>query len=122
MNRTLVRMMLLIAAALWALCGSALAAPATSMPDARTSGPGGGPIAILFLSMEPQIDEQYAEELAKQGFAFASHRLFEPLTYEFVRKFNVIVIDGVVYAAAEQCWLGQRVFHYRTNMRHVRRC
>lgn len=81
--------------------GAAAAASAPPTPEARTGGAEGGPIAILFLSPYPQIDAQYAEELEDQGFAFTSHRYYEPLTYEFVRRFNVSVIDKLPVAAPE---------------------
>ena len=114
---------LMFAGIVW-LCAAASAAqgPAGELPDPKTGGAAGGPVAILLLSPYPQMDEDYAQEMAQQGFVLANHSYYEPLTHEFVKKFNVIVMDKLARAAEEYSALGQRMVHYWSNMQHVRRC
>ena len=68
---------------------------AAGLPDAKTGGAKGGPIAILFLSETPLMDKAYGKELRERGYVYANANYFEPLAPEFLDKFNVFVFADV---------------------------
>jgi hypothetical protein len=92
---------------------------AAQLPDPKTAGKNGGPVAILFLSPQPQMDPQYAKELSAAGFSFALCDYYEALTPEFIRTFNVVVIDKFPFANAENQLFGQRMIPFRQNLEQV---
>lgn len=101
------------------LLRGACATAAAPFADAKTAGRNGGPLAILFLGPEPQMDAAYAKELTGAGFAYALGSYYEPLAPDFVRKFNVVVIDKFPHANAENHVFGQRMLPFRQNLEQV---
>ncbi len=103
------------------LCaGTALAAP--DLPDPRTGGAGGGPLALLYLSSSPVMDAAYAAQLTQEGFTHTSATYYEPLSMDFLRKFNVVVIDYLPIAAEEYNTFGQHMLHFWSNMKKLWQC
>jgi hypothetical protein len=92
---------------------------AERLPDPRTAGKNGGPVALLFLSNHPEMDTEYANELSAAGFSHALANYYEPLTEAFIRKFNGVVIDKFPHDNAENHVFGQKMIPFRQNMDHV---
>lgn len=91
-------------------------AVAADLPDPKTGGANGGPIAILFLSSEPQLDDAYVKELTDQGFALTSASYYTALTPAFLKKFNLFVIDRMPYMNEENTLFGRHMLAYWANM------
>lgn len=108
-----------LAGVMLALCAAAVAA---ELPDVKTGGAGGGALSMLFISQEPQIDEQYAKEMSAQGFQFTGASYFTPMTPAFLKKFNLFVIDRLPISNEQNNIFGQRMLHYWTNMANIRKC
>ncbi len=96
--------------------------PTGELPDPKTGGAAKGGLAILFLSPTPMLDAAYGEELSRAGFTYALSSYYDQLTYPFMKKFDVIVIDKMPIAAEEQRWFGQEMVGFRENMRLVWKC
>ncbi|MHB9133759.1 MAG: hypothetical protein ACYDBB_22065 [Armatimonadota bacterium] len=108
--------LLVLATMLSILCG----VPAMAvLPDPHTSGKGGGSLAILFLSDAPQMDAQYARELTAAGFSYVMHNYREALSYDFIKKFNLVVIDKYPTRGAEYKVFGQRIVPFLANLQLV---
>ncbi|HOS43035.1 MAG TPA: hypothetical protein PK794_05020, partial [Armatimonadota bacterium] len=103
-----------------AMLGPCAAALAADLPDPKTAGAGGGPLAILFISEEPQVDAQYAAELADAGFSLTGVSYFTPMTPAFLKKFNLFVIDRLPIANEQNNIFGQRMLQYWANMAVIR--
>ncbi|MHB9023640.1 MAG: hypothetical protein ACYC7E_05615 [Armatimonadota bacterium] len=97
-------------------------AQAAGLPDAKTGGAGGKPIALLYLSESPQIDPAYAQQLTREGFTFTSASYFTPLSPAFLKKFNVFIFDRLPIAGEENNIFGQRMLHYWDNMKALWEC
>jgi hypothetical protein len=95
------------------------AAGAEALPEPKTAGKDGGSLAILFLSIEPQMDQAYAAELTAAGFTYALCRFYEALTPEFIGRFNLVVIDRLPHANAENHIFGQQMVPFRENLEQV---
>lgn len=89
------------------------------LPDPKTSGKHGGPLAILFLSNAPEMDAQYAKELSTAGFSYVMYDYHDPLSYDFLKKFNLVVVDKLPFRGAEYQLFGQRVLAIIANMQLV---
>jgi len=92
------------------------------LPDPKTGGAGGGPITLLFLGAEPQLDKTYEQDLTQEGFVCAAASFFQPYKQDFFRKFNVIVLDSLPPAAAEWETFGQKMLYYWKNIERVEQC
>ena len=114
------RILFVVMAAWYGLVAQAQAATASSLADLKTGGASGGPITILYLGEGVGSGSGYGEELARQGVAFTSCSYFEPLTADFIKKFNVIVVDRLPPIGAEYDVFGQRMAAYWANMKLVR--
>ena len=73
--------------------GLLLAGHATAAPS--SAGTTGQPTAILFLSWQPSLDKTYAEKLTARGFVATKANYMEPLAPDFLKQFNVFVLDEV---------------------------
>ena len=94
-------------------------AAVAALPNPKTGGQSGGPIAILFLSWHPAIDKTYMEDLEKAGFAWASADYKNPIDPAFIRKFNVFVFDDLPHIDYEyRPWMK----NYYSAIREVRKC
>ena len=115
---------LLLTGALGLLCalGATGTLGAPGLPDPRTGGAGGGPVALLYLSSSPQMDAAYTAQLTQEGFTWTGATYYEPLTMEFLRKFNVVIIDCLPIAGEEYNTFGQHMLHYWANMKKVEQC
>ncbi|MHB9134532.1 MAG: hypothetical protein ACYDBB_25955 [Armatimonadota bacterium] len=111
--KTMVRLLLMLLAGVYCLH-----APA-ALPDAKTGGKNNGPLAILFLSNAPMMDPQYAKELTAAGFTYVMHQYEQELSYDFLKKFNLIVIDKFPWLGAEYQVFGQKLLPFFTNMQRV---
>ena len=111
-----------LAVSMWMGMLGTQAQAAPALADPATGGAGGGPVSILFLGTRPQMDKAYAAQLKEEGFVYTNCSFYEPLTYEFVKRFNVIVIDEMPHSAAEFDTFGQRLLHFWANMKHIWRC
>lgn len=105
-----------------ALCLCAYAAQGAELPEAKTGGAGKGPIAILFLSKIPQMDPAYARQLTDEGFTYAVGSYYDAYKPEFLRKFNVFVIDYLPQAGQEYDVFGQELLPYRANLNVIWQC
>ena len=54
----------------------------------------GGPVAILFLGPQAEMDKAYAKELSAAGFAYAVCNYYEALKPDFIKKFNTVTTIG----------------------------
>jgi len=72
--------------------------------------------AILFLGTEPQIDAQYAKELGDAGYGYVTQSIYEPLTYAFMKRFTVVVLDKFPWYGAEYQIFGQRMRFFTANL------
>ena len=95
----------------------ALSAMATGLPDVKTGGAKGGPIAVLFLSERPTVFPTYGDKLTARGFVYATANYLEPLSPDFLRQFNVFVFDELP-AATYDYHAG--IAEYRRNMTMIR--
>jgi hypothetical protein len=75
--------------------------------------------AILILGTAPQMDAQYARELDDAGFGYVIHGMYEPLTYDFIKRFSVVVLDKFPWYGAEYQIFGQRMRHFTANLNLV---
>ena len=91
-------------------------ADAAGLPDAKTGGKGGAPLAILFLSDSPLMDAQYAKELSAAGFTYVMHGYEQELTPDFLRKFNLVVVDKLPRIGAEYQLFGQKIIPVLANL------
>jgi hypothetical protein len=117
----LLRKLVLVSVVAWyglIIQANATAAPA-ALADLKTGGANGGPITILYLGQGVGKTSGYGEELARQGIAFTSCSYFEPLTADFIKKFNVFVLDRLPPLGEEYEVFGQRMVTYRANMKLV---
>ncbi|MHB9023494.1 MAG: hypothetical protein ACYC7E_04885 [Armatimonadota bacterium] len=89
------------------------------MPDPKTSGKHGGSLAILLLSDMPQMDKRYARELIDAGFTYVTHDYREGLTYDFIKKFNVVVIDNLPHIGVEYSTFGHKLLPFFANLQLV---
>jgi hypothetical protein len=105
--------------ALLGLCAGA--AFAADLPNPKTAGANGGSLSILFISEEPMVDEQYAKELADQGFILTSVSYFAPMTPAFLKKFNLFIIDRFPLSNEQNNIFGQRMLQYWANMALIRK-
>lgn len=83
------------------------------------AGGGGGTLSILFMGTEPGMDSHYTQELAEAGISFASVSSYEALADGFLKKFNVVVVDKLPFANAENHVFGQKMVPFRQNMDQV---
>ncbi len=113
MNRTYTVAVAVLILLVWARPG------ATALPDPKAGGPGGAPLAILFLSNSPQMDTQYAEELRAAGFTYVMHNYEEVVTYDFLKGFNLVVVDKLPRMGAEYQIFGQRIIPVLANLQLV---
>lgn len=116
-------MMLRCVLALCGLCFMARAENPVALPDPETGGADGGPIAVLFLSTHWWLDATYKKELIQEGYAVTFvQAVYEPLSYQFVKRFNVIVIDLFPRIGEEQGRFGYRQKTFDNTMSYVWRC
>ncbi|MHB9024158.1 MAG: hypothetical protein ACYC7E_08275 [Armatimonadota bacterium] len=90
-----------------------------ALPDPKTGGKNGGSLAILFLSDAPLLDKQYAQELTDAGFTYVIQNYREGLTYEFIKKFNVVVIDNLPRINEEYHTFGHKLVPCFANLQLV---
>ena len=93
--KMLLRKLVLVLVVAWyglSIQANVTAAPA-ALADLKTGGAKGGPITILYLGQGVGKTSGYGEELARQGIAVTRCSYFEPLTADFIKKFNVFVVD-----------------------------
>ncbi len=95
---------------------------ALALPDPRTAGAGGGPLALLYLSSSPEMDATYTAQLDQEGFAWTAASYWQPLTADFLRRFNIIIIDYLPIAGEEHNTFGQHMLHFWANMDKLARC
>ncbi len=79
----------------------AVSAQSADLPNPKTGGAKGGPIAVLFLSWMPLMEKTYGEELTERGFVYATANYLEPIAPEFLDRFNVYVFDDLPIAGDE---------------------
>jgi len=75
--------------------------------------------AILFLGSDAQIDPLYAKDLHDAGYAYLTHDICQPLTYDFMRQFTVIVLDQFPWYGSQYHVLGQKTRFFLANMHLV---
>ncbi len=92
------------------------------LPNPKNGGIGGKSLAVLFLSPSPELDTAYAQELSQAGYSYTTACYYDELTYNFIKKFDTIVIDKLPLAAEEQRYNGQNMVGYRANIAQVWRC
>ena len=72
---------------------------AEGLPAPTSGGKAGGPISILFilqsLTANPKLDETVAAGLREKGYVFQTASDREPLTAEYLRQFNTVVLGGL---------------------------
>jgi len=96
------------------LLGLALAVKAAEVPAVNAK-----PTAVLFLSWAPSLDKTYAEKLAARGFVATKANYFEPLAPEFLKQFNVFVLDEVPDISYEDKY-PDKIVNYHNNMRVIK--
>jgi hypothetical protein len=77
-------------------------------------------IAVLFLA--PEIDPAYGRQLAGAGLACTNASYYDPMPYEFLKRFDVLVIDKLPIAGEEFNVFGQHMIPFWANMSNVWRC
>ena len=94
--------------------GVALAVNATELPAVKAQ-----PTAVLFLSWAPSLDKTYAEKLAARGFVATKANYFEPLAPDFLKQFNVFVLDEVPDISYEDKY-PDKMANYHNTMRVIK--
>ena len=100
----------------------AYAAQGAELPAAKSGGAGKGPLAVLFLSKSPQMDPAYARQLTAEGFSYAVGSYYDAYPADFLRKFNLFVIDYLPQSGAEYDVFGQDLLAYRANLNIIWQC
>ena len=116
--KMLVELCPLVLIAVFALVACGIPLRGQDAPDANAKAG----TAILFLSPEPQLDAQYAQQLTADGVTFTAASFYEALEPTFFARFNVFVIDKLPIAGEEQNVFGQHMIPFRANMQQVWRC
>jgi len=74
-----------------------------ALPDAKTGGKAGGPISVLFIlgsgangsAGDQKVDPKVEADLTSRGFLVRTAGDKEPLTAEYLRQFNTVVVVGL---------------------------
>ncbi|MEI8064527.1 MAG: hypothetical protein WCH84_10750, partial [Verrucomicrobiota bacterium] len=98
------------------LMGLALAVNAAEVPVVKTDAAKPKPTAVLFLSWQPSLDKTYAEKLTARGFVATKVNYFEPLAPDFLKQFNVFVLDEVPDISYEDKY-PDKIVNYHNTMR-----
>ncbi|MEI6422334.1 MAG: hypothetical protein WCP55_08950, partial [Lentisphaerota bacterium] len=105
----------------WAFLSFQAVAAEQALPDPKTSGIKGGPVSVLFLQRHryTDFDETYAKELDELGYQYAKVNANDPLTPEFLKQFNIYVIEQFPAPSAYYAIFGQQMLVFDKNMEMI---
>ena len=99
--------------------GLAGVATAAELPTTKNEPVKSQPTAILFLSWQPALDKTYADKLAARGYVATKANSMDPLAPDFLKQFNVFVLDEVPDISYEDN-KPDRMANYHNNMRVIK--
>ncbi len=79
------------------------------------------PLSILILSGRPLLDKGYAAKLESEDIQVACTSYYQTFSYEFLKKFNLVVLDETPLAGARYGIFGQRELHFERNLNNIKK-
>ena len=74
-------------------------------------------LSILILSPNPLLDKGYKDKLEKEGFEVVCTDYFKTFQYDFLKKFNLVIIDKLPRASGFYGLFGQKQLHLNRTLK-----
>jgi hypothetical protein len=86
-------------------------AAGAELPNPKTGGLDGSPVAILALTETGELDAAYKDELAQRGYRLAAISWHNRVNADYFRQFNVVILSRLPYAGQRYQVGGEKLAH-----------